>query len=149
MGKVQLAELEKHGYYVSVPKGISMWPMLRNKRDAVEIHKLGGLAKRYDIVLYTREIYGTDLGVIHRVLRVRDKDYVIAGDNCWQKEYVKHEQVKGIAVRFNRNGKWHEVDELGYRIYTHLWTDLFFVRRPLFYVRDKAKRLLRRRNVRK
>ncbi len=121
-----------------------MWPMIRNRRDAVEIRKLEKPARRYDLVLYIR---GTEQGVIHRVLHVRENDYIIAGDNCWQKEYVKHEQVRGIAVQFYRNGKWHRVDEIGYRFYVHLWTDLFFIRRPLFYLRDKAKRLLREKNV--
>lgn len=138
MGKGQLAELEKHGFYLSVPKGVSMWPMIRGKRDVVEIHALQGPVKRYDIVLYIR---GEEQGVIHRVLRVRDTDYIIAGDNCRQKEYVRHEQVKGIVTRFCRKGKWYDVDHKGYRIYARLWTDLFFIRRPFLYLRDGIKHL--------
>ena len=103
-----------------------------------QIRELKEPAKRYDLVLYIR---GEEQGVIHRVLHVRKEDYIIAGDNCWQKEYVRHEQVKGIAVRFYRNGKWYSVDHKGYRLYARLWTDFFFIRRPLFYLRDKAKRL--------
>ena len=118
-----------------------MWPMIRNRQDVIEIRRLDGPAKRYDLVLYVR---GEEQGVLHRVLHVRETDYIIAGDNCWQKEYVKHEQVKGIAVRFCRNGKWYDADHKGYRLYVHLWTDLFFIRRPLFYLRDRAKRLLRK-----
>ncbi len=146
MGKAQLAELEKHGFYLSVPKGISMWPMIRNKQDIVEIHRLDRPAKRYDLVMYIR---GEEQGVIHRVLSVREDDYVIAGDNCWKKEYVRHNQVKGIALRFCRKGKWHSVDETGYQLYVHLWTDLFMIRRPLFYVRDRIKSFLRRKHGRK
>ena len=146
MGKAQLEELEKHGYYLSVPKGVSMWPMLRNKQDVVEIHSLRKPAKRYDLVMYIR---GAEQGVIHRVLHVRPEEYVIAGDNCWQKEYVPREQVKGIALRFCRKGKWHSVDAAGYRFYVHLWTDLFFLRRPVFYLRDRLKRVLRRKHDRK
>ena len=146
MGKAQLEELEKRGSYFSVPKGISMKPMIRNKQDIVEIQKLEGPAKRYDLVMYIR---GEEQGVIHRVLHVRDSDYIIAGDNCWQKEYVKHGDVKGIAVRFYRNGKWHDVGEFGYRVYVHLWTDLFFIRRPLFYVRDRVKGLIRKKRAEK
>ncbi len=146
MGKAQLAELEQRGCYFSVPRGRSMWPMLRSKQDVVEIHALNGPAKRYDLVLYIR---GSEQGVIHRVLRVRDAEYIIAGDNCWQKEYVKREQVRGIATRFCRSGKWHDVEDPGYRLYVHLWTDFFWLRRPLFYLRDRAKRLLRLSHVRK
>ena len=118
MGKAQLAELEKHGFYLSVPRGISMWPMIRNRQDVIEIRTLKEPAKRYDVVLYIR---GEEQGVIHRVLRVRETDYIIAGDNCWQKEYVAHDQVKGIAVRFYRNGKWYDVNHKGYRLYARLW----------------------------
>ena len=31
MGKAQLEELNKCGKYFSVPRGISMWPMILNK----------------------------------------------------------------------------------------------------------------------
>lgn len=137
MGKVQLEELEKTGKYFSVPRGISMRPMINNKEGIVEIHKLEGLAKRYDVVLYSRP---GDQGVIHRVLWVKDGYYVIAGDNCWQREHVKFEQVAGIATRFYRKGKWHDCTETGYRIYSHFWADTFFIRRPFLYVRDKIKR---------
>lgn len=142
MGKAQLEELEKCGKYFSVPRGISMWPMIRNKQDVVEIHKLNGMARRYDLVMYTRG--PKQQGVVHRVLHVREKDYIINGDNCWQKEYVPHEKVAGIAVRFCRKGKWIDVTDRRYQAYVHLWTDFFFIRRPVLYVRDLGKRILRK-----
>lgn len=142
MGKAQLEELEKRGMYLSVPSGRSMWPMLRSRQDIVEIRRLERPAKRYDVVLYLR---GEDRdGVLHRVLHVREQDYVIAGDNCWWKEYIPKERVAGIATRFYRKGRWYEMDHRGYRLYVHLWTDLFFLRSPLLYVREKARALLGR-----
>lgn len=142
MGKAQLEELEKHGMYLSVPQGRSMWPMLRSKRDIVEIHRLERPAKRYDLVLYVR---GENLqGVLHRVLRLREKDYIIAGDNCWKKEYVPVDQVVGIAVRFCRNGRWYDSNHRGYMAYVHLWTDFFFIRRPMIWAREKARAALGR-----
>ena len=140
MGKQQLIELETHGMYLSVPKGISMWPMIRSKQDIVEIHKLEAPAKRYDLVMYVRG----DLGVLHRVHHVRENEYVIVGDNCWGKEYIAKERVVGIATKFYRNGKWIDVSNRWYRIYVHLVTDLFFLRRPFLYLRDQAKRVLRK-----
>ena len=141
MGKAQLEQLEKEGSYFSVPRGISMWPMIRNGQDVIEIRKLEGPAKRYDLVMYTR---GEEQGVIHRVHRVRENDYIINGDNCWQKEIVPKDRVAGIAVRFCRKGKWIEVTDRRYQIYVHLWTDLFFIRRPVLYLRDMAKKALRK-----
>ena len=82
--------------------------------------------------------------MIHRVLHARGDHYTIAGDNCWQKEYVPKDQIVGIAVRFYRKGKWYEVTDRRYRLYTHLWTDFFFLRRPLLWLRDKGKGLARK-----
>ena len=141
MGKAQLEELNKSGRYFSVPKGVSMRPMIESKRDIIEIRKPERPVKRYDLVLYIR---GDEQGVIHRVLHVREKYCVIAGDNCWRKEYVPHDKIVGVAVSFCRKGKWHDVDYPPYKLYVRLWTDLFFIRRPLFYLRDMVKRKLRK-----
>lgn len=142
MGKAQLEELEKHGRYFSVPKGVSMRPMTeRNRKTILEVRRLDGPARRGDVVMYIRP----DLqGVIHRVLWVRDGYYIIAGDNCWQREYVRKEQVRGIVVSFCRKGRWIGVDNKWYRCYSRVWTDLYFIRRPVLYLRDKGRRLLRR-----
>ncbi|MBP0967144.1 MAG: S24/S26 family peptidase [Oscillospiraceae bacterium] len=138
MGRAQLDQLAQHGKYLSSPKGISMRPMIIAGRDAVMIEKLREPPKRRDLVMYTRP----DLqGVIHRVIRVRaDGKYVINGDNCWQLEIVDPENIAGIVTEFCRKGKWYPVSDLRYRIYVRVWTDMLFVRRPLFYVRDKLKR---------
>ena len=107
MGKIQFDMLERDGRYISVPKGISMRPMIKGGRDAVVIEKLTDRAKRYDLVVYVR---GEELGVIHRVIHARKNQYIICGDNCWQLEYVKPEQVKGIVTEYCHKGKWHSVD---------------------------------------
>ena len=141
MGKEQLEQLEKHGSYLSVPSGISMRPMIRGGRDAVLIKKLTQEPKRYDLVMYVRQ----DLqGVIHRVVGFKDGKYVIIGDNCWRYEHVRPEQIKGIVTEFCRKGKWHTVDERLYNLYVHTWVDLLFIKRPLFYARDKFKKLIKR-----
>ena len=132
----QLEQLDKHGYYLSVPRGISMKPMIPNKNGVVEIHKITEPVKRYDLVMYVRR---ETQGVIHRVVRVCPDKYIIIGDNCWKYERVPKEDVKGIVKRFYRKGKWYEVTDWRYRIYVHLWTDLFFIRRPLFRLRDRLK----------
>ena len=141
MGKVQIEQLEKYGSYLSVPSGISMRPMIRGGRDAVLIKKLTHKPKRYDLVMY---VHPNLQGVIHRVVRYENGKYVIIGDNCWRYEYVKPEQIKGIVTEFCHKGKWHKVDEKLYQLYVHLWVDFVFVKRPLFYLRDKLKRLIKR-----
>lgn len=138
MGKAQLEQLEKHGNYISVPHGNSMYPMIREGKDAVEIKKLEHRPRRYDLVLYIR---GEDQGVIHRVLYWKKDICVICGDNCWQKEYVKPEQIKGIVTKYYRNGTWNAVHNWKYRLYVHLWTDFYLIRRPLFWIRDQLKKI--------
>lgn len=138
MGQQQLESLNRDGLYISVPKGISMYPMIVQGRDAVLVETLNEKPKKYDLVMYTRN---KDQGVIHRVIKCFDDHYIICGDNCWQYEYVKPEQIKGIVTKFNRKGKWHDISEFPYQLYVHLWVDLIGIKRPLFYLRDKAKAL--------
>lgn len=138
MGYAQLEELKKYGMYLSVPKGTSMNPMLYESDGIAEIHAITSPPKRGDVVLYIR---GQSQGVIHRVLSQKGNVYIINGDNCWQKEYVKREQIHGIVVQFYRKGRWHKVSEPLYRLYSFMWVNLFFIRRPLLYIRDKIKTL--------
>lgn len=140
MGKAQIDVLERDGRYISVPNGISMRPMIRSKEDAVVVEKLKDKPKRYDLILYIR---GKEQGVIHRVIKYKNNQYVICGDNCWQLEYVNLNQIKGIVTEYCRKGKWHKVNNIIYKIYVHLWVDLLFIKRPIFYIRDKIKRKLK------
>lgn len=140
MGKNQLKLLEKDGRYISVPSGISMRPMIRGKKDAVVVEKIKDKPRRYDLVMYIR---GKEIGVIHRVIRFKNDKYIICGDNCWQLEYVEPNQIKGIITEYCRKGKWHKTNNIIYKIYVHLWVDLLFIKRPIFYIRDKIKKSLR------
>ncbi len=117
-----------------------MRPRIRGGQDAVVIEKLTDKPRRYDLVVYVR---GKEQGVIHRVIHARSDRYIICGDNCWQLEYVKPEQIKGIVTEYCRKGKWHDVSYLPYRLYVRLWVDLLFLKRPLFYVREKIKRKMK------
>lgn len=143
MGRVQLEQLKKHGMYWSTPQGISMNPMLYQNDSIAEIHAITRPVRRYDVVLYIR---GNEQGVIHRVLHFRNGVYIINGDNCWQKEIVQPSQIYGIVTRFYRHGVWHEVTEWKYRVYSHLWADLFFLRRPILYGRDRWNAWKRKRS---
>jgi len=137
MGKTQIEILERDGKYISAPKGISMLPMIKGGRDAALVVKLSSPPKRYDLVMYART---EDVGVIHRVIRFKNSEYIICGDNCWQLEHVKPEQIYGIVTEFSHKGKWYKIDNRLYRIYVHLWVDLLFIKRPVFRLRDKLKR---------
>ena len=126
-------ELEKNGSLVFTNKGVSMMPLLRQDRDLMVIEKKGPeRCKKYDVVLFKRgQKYG-----LHRILKVREQDYYIVGDNCRKGEYVKDEQILGILTQVVRDGKTITPDNIGYKLYVHLWCDFYPVR--VFLLRTKA-----------
>lgn len=76
--------LDSEGFYVGPPVGVSMWPMLRNRRDAILVVPASERLKRYDVALYRRG----QMMVLHRVLGLYENGYVICGDNCIALERV-------------------------------------------------------------
>ena len=100
--------------------GVSMLPLLRQGRDLFTVEKKGeARCKVGDVVLYRRP---PSHYVLHRIIEVREKDYVILGDNCVAKEYgITDGDILGVMTGYVRNGKEHSVREAGYRIYRYLW----------------------------
>ena len=140
-------ELDKHGTLVFPNKGRSMMPLLRENRDLMLIEKKGPeRCRKYDAVLFKRG----DRYVLHRILRVREKDYYIVGDNCWRGEIVRDDQILGILTQVIRDGKTIRPEDKAYRVYVHLWCDAFPLRAGLLFLRDgfraffrKVKKLLK------
>ena len=119
-------ELDKHGVYATRTTGTSMRPLFKTHRDMVIIEKPKGELEKYDVALY-HSINGKEY-VLHRVIAVREKDYVIRGDNTFVKEYVPKEAVVGVLTAFNRKGKRHSTDDLGFRVYSVIWNFIYPVR---------------------
>ncbi|MBR3680402.1 MAG: S24/S26 family peptidase [Clostridia bacterium] len=137
-----LEELERHGYCASTTRGRSMEPLFRTGRDMVVIKKASGECKKYDVVLYR---YPSGKYVLHRIIRVRENEYIIRGDNTYVKEHIPKEKILGVLERFNRKGKSHTVEEKSFKIYSRLWNFIYPVRFVfyLFYrCAAKAYRLL-------
>ena len=120
--------------------GVSMMPLLKQGRDLFTVKKKGEeRCKKYDVVLYRRP---PSSYVLHRVIKVRDDDYVILGDNCVNKEYgIKDSDIIGVMTEYVHNGKKHTVNEFGYRLYSHIWVDFSAVRVLLLRGKLKLKRL--------
>ena len=72
--------LESEGKYVGLTRGVSMLPMIKSGKDVVVIAKKTERLKPYDVALYKRD---DGAYVLHRVLKVVGKGYVIRGDNCY------------------------------------------------------------------
>lgn len=133
--------LEKKGVYVGMTVGVSMYPMLRNKRDTIVVVPPNGRLKKYDVPLYKRgEQY-----VLHRILEVREDSYVIRGDNCLQKEYgITDKEIIGVLTEFYRNGKKIDMNSIGYRIYTRVWCRIFPIRKICKKILGKLRHIKHR-----
>lgn len=143
-------QLNTYGTLVYTNVGDSMMPLLRQNRDLMMIRSLEtdaetGLPKRcrkYDAVLYKRP---SGQYVLHRILKVRAKDYVICGDNRWRREYgVPDAWILGVLTAVVRDGKEIPVTDRRYQLYVHLWCDFFYVRAVLFWLRDLPGRVKRK-----
>lgn len=126
--------LDSHGYIVYTNIGCSMLPLLRERRDVIEIHKkTQNRCKKYDVVLYRIG----DKYILHRILKVLPKGYIIAGDhNTFIEKNVTDEKILGVMTRVIRNGKEITPDNIWYKIYVHLWCDFYPVR--VFLIKAKA-----------
>ncbi len=118
--------LLKDGYLVFTNVGVSMMPLLRQKRDIIEIRrKESGRCKKYDVVLYKRK----DRYILHRIVKVLPDGYYIVGDHCTRLEKdIKDENILGVMTRIIRNGKTITPDNVWYKIYVHIWCDFYPIR---------------------
>lgn len=116
--------IEKNGFFACTTVGMSMFPMLRNRKDVIVIKPIKGRLHKYDIPLYKRD---HDY-VLHRVVKVLDDCYIIIGDNCISKEKVFDNQIIGILDCFYRNGKQIKLNCLGYKLYSKIWVALYPIR---------------------
>lgn len=131
-------EIKKTGKIIYTNVGDSMMPYIRQGRDVLVISGVNGRLKKYDVPLYKRD---SGQYVLHRILKVRENDYVICGDNRWCKEYgISDSHIVGVLTGVIRNGKEIPVTDFRYRIYVHLWCDFFVVRAFFLRVRRFVKR---------
>ena len=142
MNSVSFEEiLEKEGRLVYSSVGDSMLPLIRQGRDLLVIERPDGRLKKYDVPLYRRD---SGQYVLHRVLKVRENDYVICGDNRWAKEYgVTDRQILGVLTAVIRDGKEVPVTDRRYRLYVRLWCGLFPLRAFALRGLHILKRILR------
>ena len=137
--------IAREGKLVYTNVGISMLPLLRQGRDLFIVEKRGPeRLKAGDVVLYRRP---PDKYVLHRIVEVREKEYVILGDNCINREYgITDRDILGVMTGFVRDGKQHAVTERGYRLYT--WLCLhgagprIFLKRAMWRVKGIVKKIL-------
>lgn len=120
---------------VFTPGGISMQPMIYGGKDRVALVKPRFPLKKSDILLYRRE---DGILVLHRLVGFQNGQYVFRGDNTLANEYgITDENILAMVSRFCRNGKWHSVDEKGYRFYAAFWSAVYPFRRVYAAVKSR------------
>ena len=109
MEKINLrnaAEALKEKQAVEVlTSGRSMEPMLKEHRDIAVISRPIAPFEKGDIVLYLR---GENKCVLHRIVKIKDEELVIRGDNnLFYERDIKKEDILGILTAVYRNGKYY------------------------------------------
>ena len=109
-------ELALNGRVFIQTVGISMEPMLHNRKSTVVIGAKKGPLKKNDVVLFRRP---TDEYVLHRVIKVLNGTYLIRGDNCIQEENVPEEWVIGVMEGYYEDEKdeYISCESIRYRKY--------------------------------
>ena len=134
--------LERDGRLIYTNVGDSMLPLIREGRDLLVIERPQGRLRRYDVPLYRRD---SGQYVLHRVLRVLPDGYVLCGDNRWRCERgIGDGHVVGVLRAVIRDGRELPVTDPRYRLYVHLWCDLFPLRAAILRARDLCRGLKRR-----
>jgi len=140
--------LETQGTLVYTNVGDSMMPLIKQGRDIIVIaRKPEGRLKRLDVPLYRRNTDPPGKYVLHRILWVRKNDYFIAGDNRrWGETGITDCHIIGVLKAVVRNGKPVDLEKSWkYKLYSHLWCDLFPIRAVVFFVRDAWAKLVHRK----
>lgn len=133
--------LESEGKYVGLTRGVSMLPMIKSGKDVVVIAKKTERLKPYDVALYKRD---DGAYVLHRVLKVVGKGYVIRGDNCYADEHVPEEKVIGVLESYFKGEKQIDLKSPRYLKYVKRRLKFYKPRRFFVLFGRKIKAVLRR-----
>ena len=135
MGKTTIEEnLMKNGFHLSTVVGTSMMPFLRQGKDLVKVVPLTGKLSKYDIALFKRP---TGEYVLHRVVKVKKKYYVICGDNRFLREKIPPEWIIGVAESAFINDEEIQMSERRQIDYARKICRTYWSRR----IKNKVKRI--------
>ncbi|MBR4346475.1 MAG: PqqD family peptide modification chaperone [Oscillospiraceae bacterium] len=137
---------EDNEHFTGRFRGVSMMPLLRQKKDVFIARRKGSeRCQKYDVVLYRRN----GRYILHRIVEVRPNDYVIRGDNCLANEYgITDSDILAVMTGFIRGGREHSTDELWYRAYSRIHCAIFPVRKIYMKLRRLGGRVLRKLGLR-
>lgn len=126
----EIVKLLEEGHTVTLLlRGYSMRPFLEDNRDKALLTKAKDI-KVGDAVL--AEI-GYRHYVLHRIIKIQDREVILRGDGNLGIEKCRIEDVKASVIGFYRKGrkKLDRTDSKKWKIYSALWMRLFPIRRYL------------------
>ena len=109
-------------------RGMSMLPLLRQGKDAVELSPLPDKLKKYDLPVYQ---YPSGKVVMHRVVKAEEDIYICLGDNTFEYERIKPEQMIALVTAIKRGEKRIPVTSPAYRLYCRVWVAIYPIRKFL------------------
>ncbi len=119
--------------------GISMTPILHNRKDSVVLSKADKFSK-YDIVLHRRK---NGQYILHRIVGKKNGAFFVAGDFETKKEYpVYEDMIIAKVTSFYRNGKKYSPNDFTIKMYSRIWVAIFPIRHWVLYILNVARRLL-------
>lgn len=132
-----LKEMVEQGQEVSmIISGVSMEPFLLHNRDKIYFRKPDGTIKKGDMVFFQR---GTGAYVMHRVMKVKKRQYYMAGDHqTFLEGPIEGKQIFAKVVSVERDGVWLTEEDKLWKFYAIWWRRLFWVRK----VANKLKRII-------
>ena len=122
-------------------RGVSMLPMLRQGIDTVELAPLPEQLSKYDLPVYQ---YPSGKYVMHRVIGVKEDHYICLGDNTYEYEYIRQDQMIGLVSAFKRGNRRIEVTSAAYQAYSRIWVVSYPLRKWLRKGKQFLKQILRR-----
>ncbi|MBQ3221370.1 MAG: S24/S26 family peptidase [Clostridia bacterium] len=125
--------MREKGAYIGPTVGVSMLPMLKNRRDTIVVRPKTERLKRLDVALYKRG----DAYVLHRVIQPIEGGYIIRGDNCYADEHIPEDAVFGVLTEFFRKDKHYFCTDKKYLRYAERRVRSY--PRRMFFLRVKNK----------
>lgn len=132
--------IKSRGFLVYTNVGTSMLPLLRQRRDIIEIRSIKGRIRKYQVALYKKD----GAYILHRCLAVLpDGAYIFAGDhNTYIEKDVTDTMILGVMTRVIRNGKSITPNNFFYKVYVHLWCDFYPIRMMIIKFKQRIQKIL-------
>lgn len=137
-------QIETSGSIAFVPKGDSMWPIIKNNSKTVLIKKKEGRLCTLDVGMYERK---SGKIALHRVKEVLVDGYIFQGDSQTETEKINEESVFGVFAGYFTKKKFVNANNEKYVLRVKKWMgkrDRNCLRLKFFNLKKRVKAKLKR-----